>query len=159
MPVQRQFTPAIEIELEDDFIIYSSSNETEIDNEENRFDDDDQESNKENRDPKFLLSNKIRRREFTYKERIKVKTLREAGWTFRRISDYTNISLGSVYTLCTTPTTPKKRNGRPESLDEDTRRMLINFIQQSSINRRMTFREVGMHCGMNLSTLLQYSFN
>ena len=99
-----------------------------------------EDSDKENEEPPKM------RREFSYKERVKVQTLREVGWSLRRISDHTSISTSSVYNICNTPT-PKKRKGRPEVLSEADRQKLVEFVQQSSLNRRMTFAEVGVHCG------------
>lgn len=100
-----------------------------------------EDSDKENQEPPKM------RREFTYKERVKVQTLREVGWSLRRISDHTSISTSSVFNICNTPTTPKKRKGRPEVLSEADRQKLVEFVQQSALNRRMTFAEVGIHCG------------
>ena len=80
---------------------------------------------------------------------MKVNTLREVGWSLRRISEHMDISTRSVHKICNTPTTPKKRSGRRAVLSEDVRKRLIDFVQQSAINRRMTFMEVAMHCGMS----------
>ena len=90
------------------------------------------------------------RREFTYRERLRVHFLRELGWTMRQISNHTNISLGSVHHICNNPATPKKRRtGRPLTLNTPIRKKLIDFVQQSAVNRRMTFPEVAFHCGKN----------
>ena len=48
------------------------------------------------------------RKQYSYKQRIKVHILRDLGWTMRQISDYTQISLGCVYSICNTPTRPTK---------------------------------------------------
>jgi len=77
-----------------------------------------------------------------------VQALREAGWTFRHISERTKIPLVTVYTICKTPATLKKRSGRPQILDAASRQWLVNYIQQSSITCWMPFMEVAAHCGM-----------
>lgn len=88
------------------------------------------------------------RREFSYKERVQVKTLRDVGWSLQCISEHTNIPQSSIHNIYMTPTTPRKRDGRPKVLDPFTQKPLIEFVQQSSVNRRMTFMSVAMHCGM-----------
>ena len=87
------------------------------------------------------------RKEFSYKQRHRVHVLRELGWTMRQISDHTQISLSCVHQICNTPVTPTKRRGRQLSLNTPIRKRLIDFVQQSAANRRMTFREVAFHCG------------
>lgn len=87
-------------------------------------------------------------REFSYKERVQVKILRDVGCSLQRISEHTNIPRSSIHNICMTPTTPRKRDGRPKVLDPLTQKRLIEFVQQSSVNRRMTFMSVAMYCGM-----------
>ena len=108
-----------------------------------------EESDKENTDPKA-------RKEFSYKERIKVKTLREVGWSLARISEETGFSRSSIHNICMAPTTPKKRDGRPNVLDAATQRRLVEFVQQSLINRRMSYMGVALHCGRTISLLYYY---
>lgn len=87
------------------------------------------------------------RKEYSHKQRIRVHVLREVGWTMREISEYTKIPLGSIHYICTTPVTPRKRRGRLPLLNTPTRKQLIDFVQQSAVNRRMPFLEVAYHCG------------
>lgn len=68
----------------------------------------------------------------------------------RGISAKVNIPLGSIHNICNTPTTPPKRMGRARLINTPTRKQLVDFIQQSAINRRMTLSEVAYHCGMLL---------
>lgn len=88
------------------------------------------------------------RRQFTHRERIQVHLLRDLGWTIREISDHTGYPLASIHKICTTPSTPKKRSGRSRALTTPIRKRLIDFVQESAANRRMTFLEVALHCGM-----------
>lgn len=113
----------------------------------------DSDSNKENQDPEDvgMVEEIVRadqsRKEYTYKERVRVHVLRDLGWTMRQISNFTSIPLGSVHSICTTPATPSKRKGRQPLLSPAIRRRLVEFVCQSAVNRRMPFLEVAHHCG------------
>jgi len=87
-----------------------------------------------------------------------MQTLREVGWTFRHISDHTKISLGSVHTICNTPTTPKKCTGKPGTLDAATQQWLVDYIQQNYAIRYMGFMEVAVNCGMEGPSLFILTF-
>ena len=101
MPIPSQIVP---VEEDNDFIMVCSCEETEVDSDMDRVieidtdidDDFDHDSDKENWEPLKVAANdngiiKTGRREFSYKERVQVQTLRDVGWTLRRIADHMKI--------------------------------------------------------------------
>ena len=68
----------------------------------------------------------VRRQEASYKQRCMVQALRfEAGWTYERITENQGLGMIIVHDICHGPATPKKRKGRPVSIDPAARRLLI----------------------------------
>ena len=45
------------------------------------------------------------------KQRCQIQTLRQAGWTYKRISEATGFSINACWKICKEPATPKKRKG------------------------------------------------
>ncbi|PUU78255.1 hypothetical protein B9Z19DRAFT_910213, partial [Tuber borchii] len=75
----------------------------------------------------------------------------QAGWTYRRIAEDMGLSLTSVYRICESPATPKKRTGRPFSLDTPTRQRLVTTATASAVNRRLSFTEIAKLCDIQAS--------
>jgi len=88
----------------------------------------------------------------SYKKRCFVQALRfRAGWTYREIAADQNLGLSTVHDICQAPATPKKRKGRPFSIDTPTRRRLVATATFSAANRRLTYSEVADLCGIQAS--------
>lgn len=85
----------------------------------------------------------------SYKKRCYVQALHfRAGWTYQKIAADQGLSLGTVHNICKGPATPKKRKGRPFSIDTPTRRSLVATATMSSAHRRMPLMEVAELCGV-----------
>jgi DNA invertase Pin-like site-specific DNA recombinase len=62
-----------------------------------------------------------RQRQFTTRDdRLRVRTLREIGWSIRATARYFGLSKGQVIYALNKPSTPQKRSGRPSVLDQNT---------------------------------------
>src|SRR5437588_7623788 len=86
----------------------------------------------------------------SYKQRCYVQALYfSARWTYRQIAADQNLSLGTVSNICNAPATPKKRKGRPFSIDAATRRQLVFTATSSAAHRRMPVTQVAAICGVN----------
>lgn len=87
--------------------------------------------------------------ETSYNQRCYVQALRfEAGWTFQKIADNQKLSVGTVWNICNGPATPKKRKGRPLTLDSPTRRRLVYTASLTAENRRKSYAEIAEICGV-----------
>ena len=88
----------------------------------------------------------------SYKKRCYVHALRfRAGWTYQQIAEDQNLGLSTVHDICKAPATPKKRKGRPFSIDSPTRRRLVATATMSSAHRRMPLMEIAELCGVQAS--------
>jgi transposase len=73
---------------------------------------------------------------------LKVKTLRELGWTYTKISKHLNITYCQVQLAATLPLTPKRKSGRPPLLDTSKRQELVSFVISSQEARQMPYLEI-----------------
>jgi len=82
--------------------------------------------------------------------RSKIRALHyHAGWTFRRIAHDIGVATSTVFSICSSPTTPKKQKpGRPKLLTTPIRKRLIEFATSSQANRRLPFTEVAEQAGV-----------
>ncbi|KAF4200233.1 hypothetical protein CNMCM8927_003680 [Aspergillus lentulus] len=73
-------------------------------------------------------------------DRIRVLTLRDAGFTYQQIADQLQITHRQVqYTCQSQQMTPTKAPGQPPKLSEEDVDNIIAFISSSKRNRRMPF--------------------
>lgn len=94
----------------------------------------------------------IKTKETSYKTRCQVQALRfSAGWTYARIAEDQNLGISTVRDICNSPATPKKRKGRPFSIDSPTRRHLVATATQDAAHRQMPFQEIAELCGVQAS--------
>lgn len=77
--------------------------------------------------------------DLTRDQRLQVITLRDVEWRYAQIAEHLNLTIHQVQYACIVarPTSQKHRSGRRELIDEDARRMLVNFVCASSENRRI----------------------
>jgi len=91
----------------------------------------------------------IKTHEASYRQRCAVQALRfSAGWTYQRIADDQNLGVSTVWDICHAPATPKKRKGRPFSIDSPTRRTLVATATRDSTHRQMPFTHIADICGV-----------
>jgi Transposase len=92
-----------------------------------------------------------KRKQLTRDERLRIQTLREAGWKTDMIHAHlrptiNNLSLRQVEYACLfTHPTPHKRSGRPGLLNKDQETELIAFVRTSKVSRRLTYLELAIH--------------
>jgi transposase len=90
--------------------------------------------------------------QLTYRQRVEAHTLRtHVGWTHARIANALEIPRTTITTLLQEPATPRKRTGRPIKIRTPERLRLVNFISESSVNRRMSYAELGLHLNLDAS--------
>ena len=88
----------------------------------------------------------------TYKQRCFIHALRfEAGWSYERIAESQDIPKSTVWDICQAPPTPKKRSGRPFSIDPATRRVLVTTATQDAEHHRMPYTDIADICGIRAS--------
>ncbi|KAL1956033.1 hypothetical protein VTO42DRAFT_7848 [Malbranchea cinnamomea] len=76
-------------------------------------------------------------------DRIRVLTLRDAGFTYQQIASQLQITHRQVqYTCQSQQISPKKAPGKPPKLSEEDVDDIIAFISSSKRNRRMPFHRL-----------------
>jgi len=94
----------------------------------------------------------VKGKETTYKQRCFIHALRfEAGWSYERIAESQDIPKSTVWDICQAPATPKKRSGRPFSVDTPTRRRLVGTATRDAEHRRMPYTDIAYLCGVGAS--------
>jgi len=85
--------------------------------------------------------------------RAKIRALREhAAWPFRRIAHEIGVATSTVFSICSSPTTPQKQKpGRPKLLTTPIRKRLVDFATASQANRRLPLTEVAERAGVKAS--------
>jgi len=85
----------------------------------------------------------VRRQEASYNQRYRIQALRfEAGWTYERIEENQGLRTTTFHDICHAPTAPKKRKGRPFSIDPAARRLLIGTATRYAEHRRMRYVDI-----------------
>jgi transposase len=82
------------------------------------------------------------KRRLSRDERLRVRTLREIGWTHEAIMKQYGISRSAVRYACNNPPTPKKHTGRPARITEEEVQDIIAFICLNRENRRLPYARV-----------------
>ena len=91
----------------------------------------------------------IKTHETSYKIRCFVQALRfEAGWTYAQIAENQRLGVSTVWDICHAPATPKKRKGRPLTIDTPKRRLLVATATQDAEHRQMSYRDIADICGI-----------
>lgn len=94
----------------------------------------------------------VKTQETPYKKRCAVQALRfSAGWSYPRIAQDQNLAVSTVWDICHAPATPKKRKGRPFSIDTPTRQRLVATATQNSLHRQMPLPDIAEICGVRAS--------
>ncbi|EED12565.1 conserved hypothetical protein [Talaromyces stipitatus ATCC 10500] len=95
----------------------------------------------------------------TRDDRIRVQTLREAGFTYEQIAKQLNITQNQVQYACqSSQVTPKKARGAPPKLSEAQMDEIIESIFSSKRNRCMSYHKVIKALNLNVApTTLAYS--
>jgi len=76
----------------------------------------------------------------TRDQRIRVRTLRDVGFTYEAIARHLDVTVRQAQHTCQAEqATPKKRSGRPPALTEAQTDELVNYIQQSKETRRKSY--------------------
>jgi transposase len=84
-------------------------------------------------------------------DRIRVLTLRDAGFTYLQISRQLQISHRQVqYTCQSQQATPKKAHGNPPKLSEAEVDSIIEWITSSERTRRMPYHKVIQELGLTI---------
>jgi IS30 family transposase len=81
-------------------------------------------------------------RRLTYKERVQIWTLREAGWKQKDIAKHLGIPDTTVSRCLRTPTTPTKPQGRRPKISTPLRILLVRHATQNAKQRRKTREEI-----------------
>lgn len=77
--------------------------------------------------------------------RLQIYTLRHAGLTYSAIRDRLGVSIHQIQYALSTQLTPKKRVGRPPTLNSEQVQELISFVCQSRITRQMSWQALADH--------------
>src|SRR3954468_651366 len=91
-----------------------------------------------------------RRRQLTYKERVKIHTLAEAGWTQTAISRQLGIAQNTISCCLRAPCTPTKPKGRKPILNTPLRHLLVRHATENAEQRRKTREEIALEVGINV---------
>lgn len=86
-------------------------------------------------------------------DRLRVLTLRDAGFTYQQISTHLRITHRQVqYTCQSQQITPKKAPGQPPKLSEEDVDRIIAFISSSKRTRRLSYAKVIQELGLPVGT-------
>lgn len=103
--------------------------------------------------PNPLLLRKPRRARLTRDERIRIRTLRDVGWSYQAIVDKYGFTHSGIQYACTHSENPGKHTGRPPMLSEEQVEALVAFVTASKNNRRLTYARIlaamGFDCGVD----------
>jgi transposase len=88
-------------------------------------------------------------RRLTYKERVQIWTLREAGWKQKDIATHLGIPQTTVSLCLRTPTTPAPPRGRPSKISTPLRILLVRHATQNAEQRRKTREEIAQELGIS----------
>jgi IS30 family transposase len=91
-----------------------------------------------------------RRRQLTYKERVKIHTLAEIGWTQTAISQQLAIPQPTISRCLQARCTPTKPKGRKPVLNTPLRRLLVQHATENAEQRRKTREEIAQELGINV---------
>ena len=91
------------------------------------------------------------RKQLSRDERIRIRTLRDVGWSYQAIADKYKHTYGAVQWACSHAQTPVKRPGRPSKLSAEQIEALVEFVVASKVNRRLPYYRLpsllGFECG------------
>jgi transposase len=88
------------------------------------------------------------RRCLTRDKRLQVKALHSAGYSQREIAKQLEIGRHAVRTAIHSPPIPRKRCGRPSSLDDDQKRMIIDWVCSLKECRRASWEQIASQLEM-----------
>lgn len=92
----------------------------------------------------------VKTAECSYKQRCYIQCLRnEAGWTLQKIADNQQLSIGTVWNICNSPATPRKKKGRPLKITTPIRRQLVATATLDAEHRRKPYSEIAEICGIS----------
>ena len=78
----------------------------------------------------------------TRDDRIRVATLRDAGLTYEQISKQLGLTPHQVQYAVKQPSTPRKRSGRPSTLNQEEVDKIIRWMNASEENRRTSWMKI-----------------
>ena len=88
----------------------------------------------------------------TRDDRLRIRTLREVGWSYQDIVSKYGFTYSGVQYACTHPLTPSKRAGRPPQMNQEQSDALVAFVTASQHNRRLPYEQIadllGLTCGV-----------
>src|SRR5438876_11533431 len=89
-------------------------------------------------------------RRLSYKERVKIYTLSEIGWTQTAISQRLGIPQKTVSRCLHLPITPTKAEGRPPILNTPLRHLLVRHATENVEQRRKISEQIAHELGINV---------
>jgi sulfur carrier protein ThiS len=87
----------------------------------------------------------------TRDQRLRVQTLREAGFTYEQIYKQLGLTLRQVQYAVNNPVIPKKRKGRPSILTSDEVELIITWVCQSKAHRRAPWAKIPTYLELDVS--------
>ncbi|KAF4975571.1 hypothetical protein FZEAL_7660 [Fusarium zealandicum] len=90
--------------------------------------------------------------QITRDQRIQIRTLRDANWTYQRIATHLKVTHRQVqYAVSARSTSPLPRSGRPAGLTPDQIQQLVEYVISSKEGRRMIFGKIPDKMGWDCS--------
>jgi transposase len=84
-----------------------------------------------------------KKKHLTRDERLRIQTLRSINMSYGDIARHLHVTERQVQHACGTEhPTPLKRSGRPGLLSNEQKRVLIEFVCLSKLNRRLTYTQL-----------------
>jgi hypothetical protein len=91
------------------------------------------------------------RQQLSRDERIRIRVLRDIGWTHQAIVEHTGATIRQVRYAIATQATPQRRSGRPPILTPSQINSLVEFVYISKANRRMAICQIPKALGWDCS--------
>jgi hypothetical protein len=88
-------------------------------------------------------------RRLTYKERVQIWTLKEAGWKQKDIAIHLGIPPTTVSLCLRTPTMPAPPRGRPSKISPLLRILLVRHATENAEQRHKTLEEIAQELGIS----------
>ena len=99
------------------------------------------------------VSDQMIEAQMSYKERVQIKTLRDmTGYSIGQIQRVVGKSRTTIFNVCATPATPRKRQAINGVLNTPIKHRIVEFIEFFSEGRRMRWSEIIHHLGLICSS-------